>query len=214
MVDITTTLHTAMKRAAAQVLHDIARTGVVALDKILNQVGFAKSQYLKNYEVLGHVISDSVLFEIVLDFDAIEAADEATRLAMEEEQEALQSAAATYGVKSGRAYTRVRDARKPAKDKRTPARDARKPAKDARVSSSDRLLGHEIALHAPRSARITRQGKLSVILKRSIRETENEVKFPQGDFEGVMKDVMDKLNDIIIQSFYPKLQELIDDYVG
>lgn len=214
MVDIATTLHTAMRRAAKTVLHDIAKEGVVALKRVLDIAGFARSEYLEDYEVYSHIVGDSVIFEILVDFDAVQAEDDFTREALEKQQEELKNVERTYGVKSNKAYTRVRDARSPAKDARKPARDARKPAKDARVGAKERLLGHEIALHMPRSARITRQGKLSVTLRRSMRETEEEIRMPQGHFEGIMKTVMDKLSSIIFQNFLPELQEIIDNYVG
>lgn len=214
MVNIATTLHNAMRRAASTVLHDIAKTGVVALKRILDKSGFGRSEYLKNYEVYSHVIGDSVLFEILVDIDAVQAEDELTQKALEEQAKALENVNTTYGVRSGRAYSRVRDARKPAQDARKPAKDARKPARDARTTAKDRLLAHEVALHAPRSARITREGKLSVLLKRSMRETESEVRLPQGDFEGIMKNIMDKLSDVLYQHFIPELQGLINDYVA
>lgn len=214
MSDITTTLYTAMHRAARNVLHDIAKVGVVSLKKVLDKAGFSKSEYLKNYQVFSHVYGEEVIFEILVDFDAIQADDDATKKALEDNQQKLESVDASYGVKSGRAYTAVRDGRKPAYDARTPAKDARTPAKDARKTSQDRLLGHEIALHAPRSARITREGKLSVTLQRSVRETKNQVHLPQGQFEGVMKDVMDKLSSILLDAFLPELQKIVDNYVG
>ena len=203
-----------MRRAAKAVLHDIAKEGVVALKRTLDIAGFARSEYLKDYEVYSHIRGDSVIFEVLVDFDAIQAEDDFTREALEKQQEELKAVEKTYGVKSNKAYTRVRDARTPAKDARKPAKDARQPAKDARVGAKQRLLGHEIAMHMPRSARITRQGKLSVTLRRSMRETEEEVRMPQGHFEGIMKTVMDKLSSILFQNFLPELQEIINDYVG
>lgn len=213
MSNIATTLYTAMRRASSVVLHDIAKTGVVALKRVLDRSGFPKSEYLKNYEVYSHVVDDSVLFEILVDLDAVQIEDELTKKALQEQSETVNDASTTYGVKSGRAYAFMKDKRKPARDARKPAKDARKPARDARTNSRDRLVDHEIALHAPRSARITRQGKLSVLLKRSMRETESEVRLPQGDFEGIMKDIMDKLSDVLYQYFIPELQELVNDYV-
>lgn len=212
--EFSTTLYTALKKAAREVIHEIAKEGVVALKKALDRAGFTKSEYLKNYEVYSHVIGDAITFEILVDLDSVEAGDEMTRQALEDQEDAIKAVEATYGVRSGRAYTRVRDARKPAGDARQPAKDARKPARDARTNAQDRLLGHEIALHAPRSARITRQGKLAVTLKRSMRETEKASIMPQGKFDGIMKDVMDDLNSVIFENFIPELQEIIDNYVG
>jgi hypothetical protein len=212
--NIATTIDAAMKRAAREVSRSIAKEGVVALKNILDDSGFAQSEYLNDYDVYAHIRGNQVTFEIIVAFDSVQAQDDATQKAMEQSTEKLQEVEQTYGVRSNRAYSYVRDHRKPAKDARQPAKDARQPAKDARKTSTERLIGHEIALHAPRSARITQQGKLSVTLKRSIRQSATEVHLPQGDFEGLMKKIMDKLETIIVENFIPKIQDIIQDYVG
>lgn len=212
--DIATTIDAAMKRAARNIIREIAKKGIVALKNILDRSGFAKSEYLDDYEVFAHIRGDEITFEIIVDFDALQFEDDATKKALEENAQQLQNSERTYGVRSNRAYTYVRDVRKPAIDKRKPARDARQPARDARKTSHDRLVGHEIALHAPRSARMTRQGKLSVTLRRSVRETQQKIQIPDGEFDGIIKEVMDKLSTIIASSFVPAIQEIVVDYVG
>lgn len=215
MVDIATTLNALVRRAVENVIDDIAKEGLMALRQILDKAGFPKSEYLRDYDVYAHVTGNEITFEIVLDVEAVVPEDEITKKALEEQQkqaEELEKRAAR-SYKLSRKTMRVGRLRG-LRNKNRPARDARKPARDARKTAQDRLVEHELARLAPRSARVTRTGKLSVALKRSIRETEKEVKFPEDKFQGILGTFMDRLKDIVSEKFAPELQQIVERYVG
>ena len=208
MDDIATTLTAALERAADRVVDGIAKDGLKILKSVLDSSGFSKSEYLKNYEVLAHVSGREVTFEILLDIEAVEPENEDTRKSMEEQLERVQEKASrTYRLTS-------RGVQRMGKDARTPARDARTPARDARTTAADRLVEHEIALHAPRSARITRTGKLAVALKRSVRTVEGKTEFPEGDFQGIIGKFMDEIKSTIVDRFIPELGDIIQRHAG
>jgi len=217
MIDIATPLYAAFQRAADSVVDAVAKEGLTALKRTLDKAKFAKSEYLKDYEVFAHVLGTEIEFEIVLNVESVEPADEMTRRAMEEEEvteeEVLErELARTYGWHM-RGPRRLRDVRKPARDARQPARDARQRVGDTRKTSKHRLMEHEMALRSPRSATVTPEGKLSVSMRRSMRETEEEVRMPQGKFQGVINEFMKELREVVTDSFAIKLQEIVSKYV-
>jgi hypothetical protein len=209
-IDVTTSLTAAMQRAADGLIDTIAKEGLVELRKILEKHGFSKSQYLKDYDVYAHVTGSWITFEIVLDVEAVVFEDEAAQKAVDDV--AQQVASATEGAT--RTYTVSRPSLqvRTLKDVRKPARDARKPAKDIRKTAQDRLIEHELARLAPRSARVTRTGQLAVALQRSVRTSEKKVEFPQDKFQGILKDFVDSLKKILLTEFVPELEEIVEDY--
>lgn len=222
MVDIATPLFTAFQRAADSVVDTIAKEGLKALKRTLDAAKFGESKYLKDFDVYAHVSGNEIEFEIVLDIQAVEPADDMTRRAMEDdevaEEEILrQEAARTYGWHM-RGPRRLRDTRKPIRDVRQSSHDARRRVQDTRKTSRHRLMKHEIALRNPRSADVTPEGKLSVSLKRTTRETERkgktETRLPQGDFQGIVKQFMKQLQGVIARNFDAELQKIVTRYVG
>lgn len=199
-MDIATTLTAAMDRAVDRVIDGIATDGLKALKSVLDSAGFPKSEYLKNYEVFAHVSGTEVTFEILLDVEAVELEDEEDEeagKAMKKQLEKIQrKASRTYRMTS-RGVQRLED--------------IRRPVRDARKTAADRLAGHEMALYAPRSARITRTGKLAVALKRSIRtiKEKEEVRFPEGKFQGIIGKFMDEIKFVIAENFLPELSDII-----
>jgi hypothetical protein len=216
MADISTTLNTALKRATHSIIDDIAIEGLKLLHRVLEDSGFSRSEYLKNYEIYSNVFLDEIEFEIVLDIEAVISEDEMAQEALEQQQEEVEklekeSQRYKFSRVTGRVY-QMKDIRIPAKDARTSAKDARTPAKDARTTAYDRLVKHEIALRAPRSARVSRTGKLSVALRRSVRETEKKVEFPKDKFEGIIGDFMTRLEQLIAEVFVPEFNYLLLRY--
>ncbi|HEY8096132.1 MAG TPA: hypothetical protein VIE65_08560 [Methylobacter sp.] len=209
-VDITTSLTAALQRATDGIIDDIAKKGLVALRKTVEDAGFSHSQYLRNYEIFAHIIGGLILFEIVLDVEAVVADDAVTQSAMND----VSDAAADLAAESDKTFTISRASLqiRRMKDVRRPVRNARKPARDARKDAQDRLVEHELARLAPRSARVTRSGKLAVALKRAIRETKTTVEFPQDKFQGILDDFMGRLKKVVFDTFVPELNEIIDDY--
>lgn len=221
MDNFTTSLAAIMSRAVEQAIDSVARDGLVVLRDLLEQEGFSRSEFLKDYEVFAHVSGGTIMFEIVLDFEALEPGDAEAKAALEEEtQQALAEASATYGLslRTPRRLIGQRDARRPASDAR---RDARRPARDARKTSRDRLFGHEVANHAPRrvvipkgigaprDAAVTSEGKLSVVFQRSVRATETGFQMPQGKFDGIVGKFLDRLKSVIADKFTPALAEIL-----
>lgn len=210
MADLATTVHAALQRAADSVLDEVATDGLRVLRQVIHDAGFDKSEYLKNYELYAHVGASSVTFEIVLDVEAVLPEDRATQEAIDQQraeaERAEAEAARTYHLS-----TKTQSVRR-LKDKRSPAKDMRRPPRDARKNAQDRLVEHELARFAPRSARVTRTGKLSVALRRSVRETEKEVVFPQAKFDGIVQKFLDNLKKVVFEKFVPKLRELLEQH--
>lgn len=216
-MDIATPLYAAIQRAADSITDVIAKEGLSALKRTLDKAKFSKSEYLKDYEVFAHVSGKEIEFEIVLNIEAVEPADEETRRAMEEEKatkedEMKRDLARTYGWHM-RGPRRLRDKRRPASDARQSLRDARQRVGDIRKTSRHRLLEHEMALKNPRSAEVTPEGKLSVSLRRTMRESEGEVRMPQGQFQGVMNQFMKELYEVVANNFGTELRDIILRYV-
>lgn len=209
-VDISTSLTASMQRAVDGLIDTIAKQGLVELRKILEKHGFSKSEYLKDYDVFAHVAGNWITFEIQLDVEAVVPEDEAAQQAMDDVSQqvadASEGATRTYTVsKPSLQVRRMKDVRRPAKD-------ARRPAKDIRKTAQDRLIEHELARLAPRSARVTKTGQLSVALQRAVRSSEKKVVFPQDKFQGILKDFLVSLQKILLDEFVPELVDIIDEY--
>jgi hypothetical protein len=211
MIDIATSLTAAMNRAIDSIVDDVAQDGLEALKIVLDSSGFSKSEYLKNYQIFAHVIGRIITFEIILDIEAILPEDLVTTQALQNQTQSIQDVAKTYGmsISGPQRLIGMSDARR---DARQPARDARQPARDARKNSRDRLIAKEVANIRPRSARISKSGRLSVALRRSVRENESTVIFPEGVFQGILGKFLTDLKQVIVNTFAPKLAQILGDY--
>jgi len=219
MDDIATSLHTALERAVHNLIDVIAKEGLEALKRTIDRAKFSQSEYLKDHEIYAHVMGDSIEFEIVLSLDAIVPEDDETRkeiekqLQEEEDEQLERQMARTYGW-STRGPRRIRDARKPATDARTPLRDARQRVPDARTTARHRDFKRTVALRTPRSAQVTPEGKLSVALRRTVKETDTEIRLPQGQFQGVIDQFMKELKSLIADEFAQELTKIVSRYVN
>lgn len=213
MTDYATQLGTELQRIADSLVDEIAKDGLEALKRTLDQYGFADSPHLRNYDVLAHVDDGEILFEILVDVEALDVREADVREMLESARPAMVSnAARTYGM-GMRGVERVsgnKSATRGSRDARQPPMDARRPTRNARKGSGDRLLEHEMASHAPRSLQVTREGKLSVMLRRSLREMDTGVHYPQGMYEGLLKTFMDKLVKVVQDKFVPALQDIVE----
>jgi hypothetical protein len=212
MTDISTGLELALQRATDGLIDEIAQDGLEVLKNVVDSSGFARSPYLKNYQVLAHVDGGKILFEIIVDISALNQKEQQVREMLESAQPgAVSEAARTYGIGKHGAQRVIgqRDARQPIRDAR---RDARKPSRDARKTSGQRLLGHEMALHAPRSMNVTREGKLSVMFSRSLRETKTEIHYPKGQFQGLLARFINEFTQVVAKKFAPALEEVLKKY--
>lgn len=208
MADVTTAIVAAAKRAVESVIDEVAKSGLVVLRNVLDQAGFRDSEYLKNYEVYAHVSGDVITFEILLDVEAVVPEDEATAAAMRDSMLEAEQVATTYGMtaEGPRRITGMSDHRR---DARRPSRDARRPLRDARTNARDRLVRKEIANVRPRSVKVDRTGRLSVALRRSVRETEESVTFPQDVFQGILGQFMKRLQKEIREKFVPEISDIV-----
>jgi len=231
LADIATSLETALGRVITGVADDVAQLGLKALRDSLDAAGFRKMENLKDYEVFSHVSGDTILFEIVLDVEGVEALPEDKLEQAGQNAEILESEIdnlvfRTYGLTKGgdvARISRMKDGRRPVTDARRPARDARRPARDARKGAGgalEREAAHKVAKSAPRSLagmkgiRVTKEGKLSLSFQRSVTAGPNgEAKFPSTQFEGVLQDFMDKLKKVITDVFVPELEAAVARYV-
>jgi hypothetical protein len=216
MADIATNMMTAMNRAMVAIMDDIAKEGLEILKSILDSSGFAKSEYLKNYEVYAHATDTEILYEIVLDFEAVEAVDPAAKEALEESSPLeVSESARTYGVSSTAGPQRIIGRRDARRDARRPARDARRPARDARRTSKGRNILRAAALRAPRSLDVTKKGKLAVTLRKSTTEDEEgTVRFPKGQFQGIVGAFVEQLSSAVAAEFAPQFQAVLSRYVA
>ena len=207
-MDISTQLSTALDRAVDGIIDGIASDGLKALKSVLDGAGFAKSEHLKNYEIMAHVSGREITFEILLDIEAMDTEDEATRQALEEKMEKPETGASrSYKMSRGGRVQRLESAKRP-------ARDARKPARDSRKGSSQRSAEHEMALRAPRSARVSRTGKLAVALRRSVRETDKGVELPKDQFQGIVGKFVDEIRTVVYNRFVPELAAIVKRYAA
>lgn len=219
--DYTTVLTTALDRIVGNIIDGIAQDGLRALRSVLDDAGFGQYEGLKNYEVFAHVIgNDQVVFEIQVDFESMDDTTKKT-LASRDQDEYIRKASRMYafsgvGGMQRRVAGGTRDARRPAHDALRPARDARRPmqkgARDVTKGSQERLAEHTFANRAPRGMHINNQGKLSIIFQKMIQNTTHGVQYPTGDFQGIMRKFMDKLNRVIAKQFVPQLNKVISRY--
>lgn len=220
MADFATSLNAMLLRAVESVVDLVAVDGVVALRKVLDESGFAKSEYLRDYEVYAHVQGQVVTFEILITAEAVDMQDPATKEAVDqnaEEDTDREPGTRTYGMtptrRPGRLvgrYDARRDARTPARDARRDVRQPARTVKSALKTAQIRLIEHEMALVAPRSMKVNRQGKVSLRMSRSVEETpEGQVRMPQGEFQGVIGKFVESLKDIIANRFAPELEKIL-----
>lgn len=213
MADIATTVAAAVERAVAAAIDEVAKAGLATLRNVLDQAGFRDSEYLKNYEVYAHVSGDTITFEILLDVEAVVPEDAVTAEAIRTQMSSIEDAARTFGMASEgpQRILGMRDARR---DARRPARDARRPARDARTNVRDRLIKKEVANVRPRSLKVDRAGRLSVALRRSVRNGEQEVTFPQNEFQGILGDFVSRLKKVIATHFMPEISGIVKRSFG
>jgi hypothetical protein len=222
---------TAKLRAAADSVQDgIAKEGLIVLKRVLDQAGFIKSSYLKDYEVYAYVGGEGVTFEILLSLDAVDIDLDKMKDAAAEAAEALEkSSKRIYKVIQRGGFNRVaqmRDIRRPVPSALNRPRRTKSNLKQWGRNSSkygprsafkgpqQRELDHDLALSAPRDMHINREGRLSLTFGQQTRTTKSgEIHFPQGKFQGIMKQFMDELQNVIADHFIPELEKMMAGWV-
>lgn len=189
MTDYASVLETQLNRALERIMSNVAVQGLHALRKVLNKEGFLKSDYLKDYEAFAHVAGKTVIFEIVLELDAIEIdKDDESDAKIERilaEFKTIKKVFKTFKLKGD------------------------KVVKDNRKTAFDRLVEHEFIAHSPRKAQILPNGKLFLSMKRSLREGKRGFNYPKRGHEGIMKEFIDKLRTVIKDEFQPEIEQII-----
>lgn len=222
MSSIATTLTAALLRSVDNVVDAIALDGVAALKRVLDENGFAENEALRDYEVYSHVSGREITFEILIPAEAFDTEDAQTREAVEQARQQAEEAVHTPGVRTygfqptsqpgrltGRRDAR-RDARKSHHDARRDARKAPQTLTSRKKTAQTRLIEHEVALHAPRSLKVNREGKLSLRMSRMVEDTpEGGMRMPKGKFQGVIGQFMDKLETVIAEQFTAELSKLL-----
>ncbi len=231
--DITTSLTAQLQRAVSAVADNIARSGLELLQKTLDNAGFLKSSYLKDYEVYSRVNRDTITFEILVRLDSIQV-DQMRLAEKTREQEmvtpkdtAEQAEERVFGIQGRGGFAnvaRMHDARKPTRDARKPLRDARKPLHDATKGprdSRERAINHTLARTRPRSIllprgmQVNRDGKLAIQLdRRATLNKEGGLQMPNGEFQGIVRRFMDDLRHLVLEQFTPQLEKIISGYLS
>lgn len=228
MEDVTTSLTAQLQRAVEAVSENIARSGLELLQKTLDNAGFLKSPFLKDYEVYSKVRKDTITFEILVSLDSIKVDQKRLAEKTLEQQRVTpkdttdQAEEKVFAIQGRGGFARVarmhdarhfqRDARKPARDARRPVTSAKRPPKN----SEDRAADHAFARMKPRSIllprgmNISREGKLAIQLdRRATVNKEGGLQMPNGEFQGIVRRFIDDLRQLILEQFTPQLEKII-----
>jgi hypothetical protein len=225
--DFATSLHADLQRMIPNLMDRIASDGLKALKATLDEAGV--SERLGHCEIFSHVAGDTVIFEVVVDSDAVVASDAKTAAATQEEmskakKKMMKKVTKTFemGLEGPRrAFVDARkfqmDARSSARDARSSARDARVSAKDARSSAEKRAgradSGLDRHIDGVKGMNMTPSGKLSLTIERSMSVDKLGTHIPKSAFQGIMGDFMDRLNSAIHNNFADKLSVIMSRHV-
>lgn len=197
MIDISTSINTALDRAISGIMPAVAKEGLKELKKILDTSGFSQSIFLKNYSLDSHVLNKGVSFEITIDTEAIissvEDEREAERKSLRDEVNSIKKALQTFSAKGSRVVQTSGGLSGTVK------------------TSGDRLTAR-LSFTNPRSARVLPDGKLLVNLKRAIDEIEDQrgkFKYPKEGYDGVIKEFQEELSKILIEKFVPEFRKIV-----
>ncbi len=189
MPSYSTSIDALSSRILDSIIDKIAISGLEKLKQILDSSGFAKSEYLKNYEVYSHITKNTITFEILVDVEATYPADKITEEAIEEDKGEIPGDR-TYGIaKEG--IRRITG------------------AKDARVTSEDRLIRRAFLINSPRGLDVDKNGRLVITFKRSTKKVKEETVIPKNHFQGILDNFIKELNEIIINKFIPELGTIL-----
>ncbi len=210
MSNITTTTNTILLRAIDDVIDSIATDGLQVLNRVLKNANFSKSEFLKNYELFAHVSDKEILFEIVLDIEAVLPENIGAEKEMQEQKSSespIDDSAKTYHL--SKKTKRVRRIRRSIRDESIV--DSGIPLKDARQGSKNKLVKNDLMRISPRSMSLRSSGKVSIGFKRSLKISRlGQLIFPQSRFDTVIKDFINELREVIFEKFTPHLVALAE----
>jgi len=225
MTDITTSLMVQLQRSVDSIRDTIAKDGLRLLKSVLSEAGFDDSEFLDDYELQAIVNDDEIVYEILLSVDSLEETDlskqvmDSRKTAMDSIDEKFEEATVRrYGLSKDNKIHRIssmHDARNKSHDTKKRSQDTKKKSRDTQIRSSTREFNHKIAaaaprsLGAPRSMEVGKSGKLNISFTRKLKTTNSGIKYPEKDFEGLMKKFLDGLQDIIYENFVPELKKIL-----
>lgn len=205
---------------------DLKEKGILAFNKILQENGFADSPYLKDYELKCEDRDGALEFILILDDKAIEA--ESRRKMHAETESKFQKESNLVKSKTDASKFRATYMRSPkgrperiqgSRDARRQTIDARSFTKDARKNSSDRsrtqisktsgqrYVDHEFNATAPRSMEVDEDGRLRITTQREIRNVKRKIIFPKGQYQGIVKKLLDEISDLMEKEFGKALEK-------
>jgi hypothetical protein len=229
--EFATSLVVQLQRAVEAVTDEVAKDGLTALKRVLDEAGFSKSSYLKDYEVFAHVGSGGITFEILLRLESVDIDSKKVEEAAAKATEAFEQASdRTYQVISRGGFNRVarvRDIRRPVpsalnRPKRTKTNlkqwgpsSSKYGPRDAFKGPNERKTDHKLAMSMPRDMNINREGRLSVSFQRQTRTTKSgDIHFPQGKFQGLVKKFVNELKTVVLENFAPELEKILKNYLS
>jgi len=228
MANFTAPLMVLLERSVDSIRDIIAKDGLAILQSTLRESGFEDSEYLKDYVLYAHVSGDEVVYEISLSVDAVgeetDLSEEVVRTrnsAMDALDNKFEEASVkSFGLsKDGSVFrvARMRDKRKSHHDAKT-IRKKRKSSHDVKSTSKTREFEHKAASAsprsrgAPRSMDVDKSGKLKLTFTRQLKKTKSDFKYPEKDFEGIMKKFIEGIQDAITKRFVPELEKTLSKY--
>ena len=214
MPDIATSIYAAVQRAVDGVIDSIAAEGVTVLTQVLENEGFSRFEYLKDYKVYAHVKADEIWFEIVLNMEGLD--DESKAEVKNNEMDLPPEDSRVFARNEFGRVSRIvsmTDKRKSAADARHDALRAPKHLHDTKIKSEDRREKHEIAAHAPRSLLLNNKGQVSILMKGMVSKSDNTFTYRHKKFEGAIGRFVDKLSVVVVKKFAEELQKIMGKYL-
>ena len=213
-----------LQRSIDSIRDTIAKDGLRLLKSVLTEYGFDDSEFLKDYEIHAVVNDDEITYEILLSINSVEETDlpkqdtDEKTTTKNTDEKSEEATARKYGIsKDNKVYriSQMHDARNKSYDTKKRSHDTKKRSRDTQIRSSDRKLSHEMAasaprsLGAPRSMKVSKSGKLNISFTRELKTTNSGSKYPEKDFEGLMKKFLDGIQDVISKNFIPELKKIL-----
>ena len=237
MSELTTSIEKQVQRIINNVRDSVAKDGLIALKRVLDGSGFAKSEYLKDYKVNAHTTKESVIFEIIIELEAFEDQDEIPKTTEDANQavdiQREKTIQETYTILSRGGFSnvaRLHDKRERVGSILKPTRSILRPTRSIRSAfkgTAQRKLGHVIAnsaqrgedkedvpmssLPLPRDMYVNAEGKLSVKFKKQTTiDKSGAMHYPKGSYQGISKKFIEEIKKIVANSFIPELTNLIE----
>jgi hypothetical protein len=231
VTDYATSLVAQLERATEAVKDEIAKDGLMALKRVLDEAGLPRKPLLKDYEVYSHVGAEGIIFEILLQLHAVDVDVKKVEEAAARAAQGFEDAAdRTYQVIARGGFNRVarmKDKRRPIpsainRPKRTNnnlrqwgPNSSKYGPRSAFKGPNERKTDHALSMSAPRDMHVNREGRLSVTFERQTRVTKSgDIHFPQGKFQGIMKKFMDELRQVVSEKFAPEIEKILKNYIS